>query len=72
MCMESIFVAEAAIWKQKMNKSHLIWVWGNQFFWYEYGATNFQNLKFWLYNLQNLTLFWSINFLRLQLQKIQP
>jgi len=33
-------------------------------------ATNFwpKNLKFWLYNLQILTLFWPINFLRLQLQ----
>jgi len=27
-----------------------------------------KNLKFWLYNLQILTLFWPIHFLRLQLQ----
>jgi len=33
-------------------------------------ATHFlpKNLKFWLYNLQILTLLWLINFLRLQLQ----
>jgi len=29
-----------------------------------------KNFKFWLYNLQILTLFWPINFLRLQLQNI--
>jgi len=33
-------------------------------------VTNFwpKNVKLWLYNLQILTLFWPINFLRLQLQ----
>jgi len=33
-----------------------------------YVITRQPNLKFWLYTFQILTLFWPINFLRLQLQ----
>jgi len=40
--------------------NHVLYV-GQPIFWPK-------SLKFWLYNLQVLTLFWAINFLRLQLQ----
>jgi len=61
-------ITRSKLWKTRIdtNATCRQWLWESIIT----RATNIlsKNLKFWLYDLQILTLFWPIDFLRLQLQ----
>jgi len=61
-CTPSIF--------RQMNMYPQSFLWQNILSWLGQPIFWSKNFKFWLYNLNILTLFWPINFLRLQLQNI--